>query len=227
VFNRGLSHVRIGDLDDAVTDFTRAIRLNPDDPAGFLQRGHVHLDQNDADRAAADFTMAIQLDADDTRGYLARSQAHRRRKDWPAVIADATTVLAKEPDSIDAFNTRAGAHYALGDYTAALADHSAAMAVDADDAATLNYLAWLYATCPDDAIRNGVLAVDLAENACESTRYEVAGFLDTLAAAYAEVGRFDDAVFWQKKVIEKVPGDAFGYAERLKCYEAKSAWRDA
>ncbi|HTD87691.1 MAG TPA: hypothetical protein VK850_14040, partial [Candidatus Binatia bacterium] len=42
--------------------------------------------------------------------------------------------------------------------------------------------------------RNGPLAVDIGERACELTRYEVPLFVGTLAAAYAEVGRFDEAI---------------------------------
>jgi len=61
-----------------------------------------------------------------------------------------------------------------------------------------NNLAWLLATCPDANLRNGTEAVQLAEAVCH-----VAGnkplFLDTLAAAYAEAGRFAEAT----KAIQK------------------------
>ena len=57
-----------------------------------------------------------------------------------------------------------------------------------------NNLAWTLATSPDPAKRNGILAVELAEDACQRTRYQVTVMVGTLAAAYAEAGRFDDAV---------------------------------
>lgn len=57
-----------------------------------------------------------------------------------------------------------------------------------------NNLAWILATTPEDALRDGAEAVRLAELACETTDRRNANYLDTLAAAYAEVGRFDDAV---------------------------------
>ena len=60
--------------------------------------------------------------------------------------------------------------------------------------ADLNDLAWLRATHPDDAARDGAEAVRLAERACELTRRQVAFLIGTLAAAYAEAGRFEDAV---------------------------------
>ena len=60
--------------------------------------------------------------------------------------------------------------------------------------ATLNALAWVLATHPDDAIRNGAEAVKLAERACELSEGKVARYWGTLDAAYAEAGRFDDAI---------------------------------
>src|SRR5439155_1252124 len=55
-------------------------------------------------------------------------------------------------------------------------------------------LAWILATHPDATLRNGTEAVQLAERACQQTSHRNVGALDTLAAAYAEVGRFQEAV---------------------------------
>ena len=58
----------------------------------------------------------------------------------------------------------------------------------------INALAWIYATCPEPAVRNGAEAVRLAEHACQLSERRSVEFLDTLAAAYAETGRFPDAI---------------------------------
>jgi len=63
----------------------------------------------------------------------------------------------------------------------------------------LNNLAWLLATCSDGGIRDGKRAVQLAEHACKSTQSKVTVFLGTLAAAYAEAGRFDEAIATAQK----------------------------
>jgi peptidoglycan/LPS O-acetylase OafA/YrhL len=57
-----------------------------------------------------------------------------------------------------------------------------------------NNLAWSYATDPEPARRNGALAVKLAEAACQQTQFQKTILVGTLAAAYAEAGRFDDAI---------------------------------
>jgi hypothetical protein len=68
----------------------------------------------------------------------------------------------------------------------------------------LNNLAWLLATAPDDQVRDGSRAVELAERACQLTGWKHPVLMGTLAAAYAEAGRFDDAV----KMAERARSEA-------------------
>jgi peptidoglycan/LPS O-acetylase OafA/YrhL len=63
------------------------------------------------------------------------------------------------------------------------------------DAVSINNLAWKLATSPDEKLRNGAQAVLFAEEACQQTHYQQTIMIGTLAAAYAEAGRFEDAVF--------------------------------
>ena len=62
-----------------------------------------------------------------------------------------------------------------------------------------NNLAWTLATDGDTARRNGTRAVELAEKACQQTQYQKTIMVGTLAAAYAEAGRFDDAIATAQK----------------------------
>ena len=88
-----------------------------------------------------------------------------------------------------------------------------ALRLEPDSPSCLDALARLYATCPIAAFRNGAEAVRLAERACELTKRKNPGMLDTLAAAYAEAGRFADAV--------KTAKEAQARAEAL--YDSKTA----
>jgi tetratricopeptide (TPR) repeat protein len=69
-----------------------------------------------------------------------------------------------------------------------------AIELDTNIVMALNNLAWILATAPDPNLRNGKEAVPLAEHACERTHYQQAFLIGTLAAAYAEAGRFPDAI---------------------------------
>jgi peptidoglycan/LPS O-acetylase OafA/YrhL len=68
--------------------------------------------------------------------------------------------------------------------------------------AACNNLAWLLATSPEATHRNGPLAVRLAEHACARTHYQQTIMVGTLAAAYAEMGRFDEAIFTAQLACE-------------------------
>jgi len=62
-------------------------------------------------------------------------------------------------------------------------------------------LAWMLSTVPNDAARDGDAAVRLAQFACQRTDYRNAAYMDVMAAAYAEVGRFDQAVTTAERVL--------------------------
>jgi Flp pilus assembly protein TadD len=83
---------------------------------------------------------------------------------------------------------------AQGDFTGAVAVYHQALQTHPDVPELLNNLAWLLATCPEAQTRDGVQAVRYAERACELTHYGATPLIGTLAAAYAEAGRFDDAI---------------------------------
>ena len=76
----------------------------------------------------------------------------------------------------------------------AIAYYREALRVQPDLAEAMNNLAWIYATHPDAALRNGAQAVQFAERACELTGRQRVVYLGTLAAAYAEAGRFPEAI---------------------------------
>ncbi len=80
-----------------------------------------------------------------------------------------------------------------GDYERAKMQYMTAVQRNGQSLPALNNLAWLVATCPDDAVRDGTLAVKLANRAVEVTRSRHPGLLDTLAAGLAEIGRFAEA----------------------------------
>jgi hypothetical protein len=67
---------------------------------------------------------------------------------------------------------------------------------------TLNNLAWRLASSPDPKVRDGTQAVQLAQRACDLTHYQKTIYLGTLAAAYAEAGRFDDAMVSAQKACD-------------------------
>ncbi len=81
----------------------------------------------------------------------------------------------------------------------AVAQYREALRLNPNLAGALNNLAWMLATSSKAEFRDGTQAVQLAERACELTHYGEPLFLGTLAAAYAEAGRFPEAVTTAEK----------------------------
>ena len=101
---------------------------------------------------------------------------------------------------------------------------------DRDDVGAVDQLAWLLATCPESMVRDGPRAVLLAAQAVSATDRKNGAYLDTLAAAYAELGQFPEAVRIQQEAVillrageEKTTN---AYASRLKLYEAGCPFRE-
>jgi serine/threonine protein kinase len=93
--------------------------------------------------------------------------------------------------------------------------------------AAMNELAWTLATSDAPEIRNGTNAVHFAEEAVAATHRANAGFLDTLAAAYAETQQFDKAIAVQQEAIGLLQTDREkkDYESRLKLYQANKPCR--
>ena len=83
-----------------------------------------------------------------------------------------------------------------------------------DSTEALNNLAWLLATCGDKRVRDGTEAVWCAKQACRLTDFKEPIFMCTLAAAYAETGRFPQAISMAEKAsrLQMIAGQT-GLAE--------------
>ena len=114
----------------------------------------------------------------------------------------------------------------LSDGNTAMAASWVQKASERDDARALNAYAWLLATAPLAGIRDGELALQHAHRAVGLERN--AAYLDTLAAAYAELDRFEDAVAVQQQALAAAGNDAAlieELTEHLTAYRQARPWR--
>jgi tetratricopeptide (TPR) repeat protein len=109
------------------------------------------------------------------------------------------------PELFSAYNLRGALHLEQEQWEKAIADFRLAVQRNPQSGDAWNNLAWILATCPDDKVRDGDAAVELATRACEISQWKDFTRLSTLAAAYAEVGEFAKAVEWQEKCLELMP----------------------
>jgi spermidine synthase len=102
-------------------------------------------------------------------------------------------VVRLNPGFLEAYVNIGVAHMALGRRDAAVGYWRKVAELKPDSAEALNSLAWVLATTEDASLHNPVEALKLAERACALTEHGRPELLDTLAAAYAAMGRFSEA----------------------------------
>jgi Flp pilus assembly protein TadD len=113
----------------------------------------------------------------------------------------------------------------LGRVEEAIDQYSELLRRDPNDLDALNNIAWIRATHADPRHRDGSQAVRLAERAVAGSREPMAVLYSTLAASYAEAGRFQDAVRAGARAVELARSERDSlagarYAEQLACYRS-------
>jgi tetratricopeptide (TPR) repeat protein len=156
-----------------------------------------------------------------------RGHALHRLGRYEEATKDLSQSIEIAPHQADVFAHRGNVYAELGEYGRAIADFQQALALDAQSADAYRSLAWLLATCPDAQYRNPHEAVAAAQAAMKIAAAGDPFMLDTLAAAYASGGQFDQAVRLQEEAIANVPESfAQPFNSRLALYRAKQPFRN-
>jgi tetratricopeptide (TPR) repeat protein len=136
-------------------------------------------------------------------------------------------ILTDHPDNLPARRGRADALLAIGKQAEAIADYERILKAEPEDTGVLNNLSWVLSTSPNDKIRDGKRALELATKACELTKYQQGHIVSTLAAAYAELGDFESARKWSAKAVEIGTEDQKAdLRKELETYEANKQTRE-
>lgn len=175
-----------------------------------------------------DFIKALEINPKDAHTYIHRGIVYSRKGEYDQAILDFSKAIEINPKNAVAYCNRGLANSKKGEYDRAISGYNKALEINPKHACACNNLAWLFATCPDGKYRDGRKAVDNAIRACELSQWTRSSYLDTLAAAYAEVGDFDQAVKWQSKAIELATPDYDMAAapSSLKLYKAGKPYRE-
>jgi tetratricopeptide (TPR) repeat protein len=216
-------------LKDAVDYYTKKLDEDPSNDTWFAFRGWARHRQGKTAEGIKDYGEAIRLNPAAASWYSNRGLIHLEAKQVDDAIADFSMSLELVPDNETALRNRAMAYTRKKDWTRSLADCERVLELDPDSPVSQNAVAWILCTAPDAKVRDGKRALEAAQKACELTKFKNGGYLDTLAAAYAELGQFDKAVEWQEKALKAgdIPiKDMDAARKRLELFKQKKAYRD-
>jgi tetratricopeptide (TPR) repeat protein len=182
--------------ENTVTLCEHTIAVTTDNPSAQFCLG-VGLEQEGRpSEAMVHYRIQAALSPLDYRVHYSLARAFGKQGRWAEAIGEynAAAAMGANPDDYIAHLNLADALSHLGRTQEAVVQLDEALRIKPDSTEAMNNLAWTLATSPEAGVRDGKRAVELAERACTLTDFKQTIFVGTLAAAYAEAGRFDDAV---------------------------------
>ncbi len=182
-----------GRVDEAIAEFRASLQLNDQSAPTHYNLGYALSSRGRGDEAMEEFSAALRIDPDyafahnnlgallQLSGRTAEARGHLER------------AVALRPDNVEARANLGQLLSNTGERAAAVSQFTAILAVRPDHVQALAGLAWIRATAVEPSLQNGDEAVRLAERATALSPEDLPA-LDALAASYAAIGRFDDAL---------------------------------
>lgn len=226
---RGASYFSSGLFTNAISDFTKLAEIEPTNYQAYCNRGSAYRAEGEYDKAVEDLTTCIKLRPTDDTAYKLRAACYHSLGEARREISDWSEALRYTPRDTRARTMRALAYSRSGQPDKAIADLHSVVQIDETNHVAYNELAWLRATCPITQFRSGKEAIASATKACELEHWKNASYVDTLAAAYAEIGKFATAVKYENQAIamnEGLEEMRKGMQHRLSLFEQNQPYRE-
>jgi tetratricopeptide (TPR) repeat protein len=222
----------VGRDDEALEHYREAVRCDPDDGAAHGRLGRSLGRRGDLPQAYEHFRLAAELQSRSPDALRNLGIALEKMGRWDEAAACYRRVVALAPKDMPGRLRLAGALVRAGDTRGAGEQYRQASRLDPGWPDEMVRGAWQLAASPNARDRDGEAAVWAAESACNAVRPPPVAYLDALAAAYAEAGRFADAVATAEKASSAAdtvgkPELVRAIADRLALYRAKQPFRGA
>ncbi|MFO1475378.1 MAG: tetratricopeptide repeat protein [Verrucomicrobiota bacterium] len=211
--------------------FATALDLQPNYADARNGLGFVLLQTGQPGQAAAEFEKVLKQKPEFTPAWNNLGLARLQLGDAPGAASAFQRAVEIDPSLPEAHNNLGAALARLGRVAAAIREYREAIQLKPEYPDACNNLAWLLATTPDPALRDGPMAVLVAERASRLTGGSNMIVQRTLAAAYAESGRYPEALqtaagALRLAQLENLPDWARAIQNEIGAYLAGRAWRE-
>ncbi|MBN1900325.1 tetratricopeptide repeat protein [Candidatus Sumerlaeota bacterium] len=231
-FYRGVAYETQGGIKEAMSDYSSVLRLNPNHFEANLFMGNAFKEQNNLDDAKRHYLRALKVNSQNADVLYEIANIDMIQGKFEQAKKGYYKSLEINPDFIDARYNLAYALEQQGNIEEALKNYRQIRRLQPDNIQILTHIAWILATNEEDSMRNVEEAIRLAEKANQLSNDNQAIVLDTLAAAYAEAGKFEDAVKTAEKAylsakshnINDLMNDIL---ERIKLYKKGKPYRES
>jgi tetratricopeptide (TPR) repeat protein len=214
-----------GRVDEASIQYQKGLKIRPNNAKAHNILGLILLQKGKVDAAIVQFQEALRIMPDFAEAHYVLGNALRQKGRVDEAISHFQRALQIMPDNESVHVNLANAFLQKGGVDQAIVHFQNALQIEPADMEVQNNLAWLLATCAQSSLRNGDKAVQLARQANELAGGKNPVILGTLAAAFAEAGRFSEAVETAQRALrlagaQSNTGLAGALQSEMKLYQA-------
>ena len=192
--NLGSAFLKQGKVAEAIQEFQRVLSHHPQSFTGHFNLAGALLRTGRATEAIAEYEKVLAIKPDFAQAHLALGHALMRAERLPEAIAQFKITVQLQPGNAHARNSLATAFAANQQWGEAIRCWRETLQIDPNNVAAQSGLAWTLATAPDPAVRNRAEALAISQRLSQTTEASNPTILRVLAAAYAEAGRFPEAI---------------------------------
>ena len=193
-YNLGNALLQKGEIDEAILHCQKAVMVQPFDPDAQVALGNALFQKGLVDDAIVHYEAVLALRPYYVIAHYSLSTALLQKGELDAAISHCRAALSIQPEHAEARINLAVALDQKGQIADAIVNYEEALTISPQSIPAQNNLAWLLATCSNASLRNGNKALELARQADQLSSGANLIVRRTLAAAYAEIGQFANAI---------------------------------
>ena len=207
-FNKGDEYLKQGNYDQAISDYTKAIEINPTDGA-YNNRGNAYLNKGNLAQAISDYNQAIGINPNDAIAYYNRGNVYFKQGNYDQAISDYTQAIGINPNYADAYKERGVAYFSKTEYDKTILDLNRAIEINPNDFTAYSGRFYVYLTEENytQAISDFNKVIEL--NPGDTKNYLIMGnaFNQAAYGLYKKGKNLEEGIKLIDKALEKSPNN--------------------